>query len=422
VKKLALLLLLAIPLFAQPVSLIRFDPPDPTPRTAVYAHVHIPTFGCGVTGTTVTRSGSIISISLQPSVVLCFAARPADITVDLGVVPAGVYDVVVTPGMLLSAIAEAELDVRDANPPFDVRPNTRGSDGDVVRLYGANLRGAVSVHFGSTNAEVLSVLDDRIEVREPMLAPGTYDVTVEKPGQTLVATAAFHVPDLPKYSHAYYERVLFPVFWSGGGAFGAQWRTDATLFNGSLLTITPLDSSIFLIPQPKQTIVATASSTTPNGVLEVLPRQATATINFGLNVRDLSRDAQDLGTEIPVIRESQLFAAPFSIPNIPNDPRYRITLRLYDIDGSTFFGVRFISAGGLELMPQAFINLSADAALRNGGVATINDLIAAYPQLAGKGPLRLEIDPFIASGARAAWGFVSVTNNETQRVTVISPQ
>ena len=84
--------------------------------------------------------------------------------------------------------------------------------------------------------------------------------------------------------------------------------------------------------------------------------------------------------------------------------------------------MRFISAGGLELLPRASIALRADAGLRNGGYASINDLVALYPQLDGKGPLRLEIDPDIRNGARAAWGFVTVTNNETQRVKVIAPQ
>jgi hypothetical protein len=41
------LFLLAAPLFAQPVAVIRFEPPDPTPRTAVTAHIHVPNAGCG---------------------------------------------------------------------------------------------------------------------------------------------------------------------------------------------------------------------------------------------------------------------------------------------------------------------------------------------------------------------------------------
>jgi len=421
VKKLALLLLvLTTPLFAQQVSVLRFDPPDPTSETGVHAHVHIPNFGCGITGATVTRSGSIIGIALQPSVVLCLVPSPADITVDLGVLPAGVYDVVVSPGQLLSAIAEAELDVRDGNPPFTVSPDTPGSA--TIDLVGnANLRGTTGVHFGTSAAEVVSVTANEVRVKVPVLEPGTYDVIVDTLPNPLRATAAYHVPKADTRNPAFYERVLFPVFWSGSGAFGSVWRTQVTIHNGNDFLITPPGLGILLPLGPTVTAIATADDTRPNGAVEILSRQANARVDIGLNVRDLSRDAQDLGTEIPVVRESQLYARPFSIASVPGDSRYRVTLRLYNLDGPTRFGIRVLS-GSTEVLPFTAIVLNADASLQGGSFAVINDLAATYPQLAGKSSLRIEIDPLIKSGARAAWGFVSVTNNETQHVTVISPQ
>jgi hypothetical protein len=420
-KKLALLLLLTFPLFAQKVTVLRFDPPDPTSETAVVAHIHIPNFGCGATGATVTRNGSIIGISLISSTVLCLVPAPADVTVDLGVIPAGVYDVVVSPGQLLLGLAEAELDVRDAHPPFTVRPNTRGSGNDVIRIDGDNnLAGATAVHFGTAAAEIVRAFPGEIQVNPPALGPGTYDVIVDKLPDPLRATAAYHVPAAVIRNPAFYERVLFPVFWSGAGRFGSQWQSEATLHNGNEVPIEPADPSIFTNLAIGTTAVATADSSRPNGLVEVLPRQTDAAVDFGLNVRDLSRDATDLGTQIPVIRESQLFARPFSIANVPNDPRYRVTLRVYDLDGPSTFGLHVFS-GTTEVLPSSIV-LGADAALKNGGAAVIGDFLAQYPQLAGKGSLRIEIDPLIRSGARAAWGFVSITNNDTQQVTVISPQ
>lgn len=421
-KKLVLVLLLTLPLFAQQTTVVRFDPPDPTSETRVVAHIHLSSFGCGARGATVTRSGSIISIALKPSVVLCLVPAPADVTVDLGVVPAGVYDVVVGQEQILIGLAEAELDVRDANPPFTVRPNTRGSGNDVVRING-DLTGATAVHFGTTAAEILRTVEGEIQVNAPALAPGTYDVIVDKLPVPLRATAAYHVPATATAirNPAFYERVLFPVFWSGAGAFGSQWQSEATLHNGNEVPLTPPDPSIFTNLAIGATSVATADSSRPNGLVEFLPRQTNTLVDLGLNVRDLSRDATDLGTQIPVVRESQLFARPFSIANVPNDARYRITLRVYDLDGPTTFSLHVFS-GTTEVMQPAAITLNADAALKNGGAGAINDFFAKYPQLAGKGPLRLEIDPLIRSGARAAWGFVSVTNNDTQHVTVISPQ
>lgn len=420
------LLLLTTPLFGQ----IHFDPPDPTPRTAVLARIHIPGAGCGLTGAIVNRSGSIIGISLQYSNIQCFAAEPADIAVDLGIVPAGVYDVVVSPGLLLSALAEAELDVRDANPPFEVRPNTRGSGS--VRLVGQNLDGATSVHFGTTAAEVISISANEILVREPGQTPGTFDVTIEKPAVTLRATAAYHVPKAAGLNEAFYERVLLPVFWSGPGAFGAQWQTTASLYNANEYTITAAHSSVLYSvcviancdprPLPNSTTTAPSDSSRTAGVVEELPRQAMEKIDLGLAIRDFSRSAQDLGTEIPVVRQSNLYARTFSIPNVPNDPRYRLTLRLYNIESATVFGLRIYTNASSTPVVTKSIVLTADTGLRNGGFAVINDLLAAYPEIGAFGPLRVEIDPGIRNGYKSAWGFVTVTNNDTQHVTVLSPQ
>ena len=53
--------------------------------------------------------------------------------------------------------------------------------------------------------------------------------------------------------------------------------------------------------------------------------------------------------------------------------------------------------------------------------AQISDLVGAFPQLAGKGPLRILIGA-VAKGQAPFWGFVTVTNNDTQQVTTITPQ
>lgn len=441
------LLLLAAPLFAQSGALIRFDPPDPTTGTAVTAHIHVPTFGCGATGAIVTRVGSNISVSLQADLKQCIRQAPGDVTVDLGILPAGIYDVLVSPGMLLSVIAEQTLVVREANPRFDVRPNTRGAVNDVIRLVGNDLVHCVvgpqpplvcdpvTVHFGTTAAEIISVSFDQIWVKQPLLAPGTYDVTIERPGVPLTAIAAFHVPKAAPamVNESFYARVLLPVFWSGPGAFGAQWQSEATAWNGNEYPLTPAHATIFHIQCPittcdsrvpgNSTATVNADGSTVTGVVEELPRQATAKSDFGLVIRDTSRADKDLGTEIPVVRDSQLFARTFSIPNVPADARYRLTLRLYDLDGvEGVFSLRIYTNGAPYPTVTESIALTAQESLRNGGFAIVNDLIAKYPQLAGSGPLRVEIDPLIRHGARSAWGFITVTNNDTQHVTVISPQ
>jgi hypothetical protein len=58
-------------------------------------------------------------------------------------------------------------------------------------------------------------------------------------------------------------------------------------------------------------------------------------------------------------------------------------------------------------------------------VASIGDLTAAFPQLAAIPRYTIRIRPYqtLADPPRdlSAWGFVTITNNDTQEVTIVSP-
>jgi hypothetical protein len=424
-----IIVLLAMPALA--AGTIHFDPPDPTSRTPVLAHIALP--ACGLGQPTVTRHGSIIDITVTQADVC-----PASFTADLGVLPAGVYDVIVGEPTILIGLAEATLVVRDAAPPFVVEPDvvTAGFDGN-VHLIGSSIVGCavgpspivcehVDVRFGDALAQVVSTSPGEIVVKPPAsLAPGTYDVSIFRTTQILTAHAAFHVaaPDEPP-SSAFYERVLFPVFFSGPGALGSNWQTTAMLSNGNDFAWTAAQPSIFPSVPPHATATATGTSTSA-GVLEFAPRQAIGNASFALNVRDLSRQSQDLGTEIPVVRESELRDRAFSLLNVPADPRYRVTLRVYDVDGPRQVPVRIWQTrpdGDRLLAESITLFLTAQPSLHGGGFAIVNDLIGAYPQLAGNGPLRIELLPFQPPDAKTVWAFASITNNDTQHVTIVTPQ
>jgi hypothetical protein len=127
-----------------------------------------------------------------------------------------------------------------------------------------------------------------------------------------------------------------------------------------------------------------------------------------------------VGTEVRVVRERDARYGKFLIENVPADSRYRTSLRIYAIDG-----------GASEVKVSAF---SFDA----GRVATVKlegcaappcnsaepgfgmfDLAALFPAFAQSGPISLVIE---APPLRPHWALVSITNNTTQHVTVISPQ
>jgi hypothetical protein len=384
----------------------------------------------------VTGAQNIISITVEYAGACISEMAPMafDVVADLGALPPGLYDVVATPGNLTVAIAEATLPVRDAAPPFGVKPNVSDIYGGNVRLNGENIAGCGAspgictpvVKFGDVPAtRVTPTSTSEIVVEAPPHEPGIVDVTLENNGTILRATAAFHYFGTGPNA-AFFERVLVPVFFSGPGAFGSQWKTEAALYNGDDYPIDEAGTPYFSFlcsfdpcdgrPQPGTTTFAQGAPV-PTGVVSFLPRYAMQNVFFSLLVRDLSRSATDFGTSVPVVREREMFHRTFSLVNIPSDARYRLGLRLYAYDTiPTTFHITITPIGGGDVVNRDVPLLPA----RDHAFAFIGDLLAEHPSLIGRGPLRIEISP--TESATLAWGYVSVTNNDTQHVTVIAPE
>jgi len=286
------------------------------------------------------------------------------------------------------------------------------------------------VFFGTQQAEVVEQINtNTIIVRAPQHDAGTVDVSVSAAGQTLRSIAGFHyfssgsTPDL-----AFFEPVLFPVMLSGPGAFGSSWLTEATLRNENDVPLTTAAPNVFEIHgceplcDPRVAAHATAfnAGNQPTGFEMFVARSLAQKVHYGLLVRDLSRQAEALGTEIPVVRENDFYDRQFTLLNVPSDPRFRVSLRLFRLDGGTSLRIRV-----RQLRAENAPLVDTDVALSttaNGSytLGFIGDLLTTYPQLVNKGALRIEIDG--VGPQRATWGFASITNNNTQHVTVISPQ
>jgi hypothetical protein len=428
--------LLLIITFTASAANIRFDPPDPNSRTAVTAYVTGAVNSCDPQGSTVTKNGSTISIAIDVPCSIPFPViKGWTIPVDLGLIPPGVYSVTAAvPGITLGS---ATLVVRDASPAFDVVPNVTSAAGDQVRLIGKNLVScaqscaAPTVKFGDAVAPIDSVSAGEIDVRAPVHAAGPVDVTVESDNSVLRSPGAFYyVPSLvQQLDPAFYEPVLIPVIYSGPGAYGSQWDTEVVLRNENDYQLTLPEGSIFSVscgiilpcagrPLPHRAMKLTGIQY-PTGYIQFVPRQAAASLHFDVLFRDLSRQAEAFGTEIPVIREKETFDRPFELLNVPTDSRFRVGLRLYAFGAAAFPHITISSLDSDLALVSTDMQLYAEASGVSVGTtpayAQISDLVVAYPQLVGKGPLRIVID-------RGAWAFVTVTNNETQQVTTISPQ
>jgi len=415
---------------------IRFEPPNPDSQTAVTAHVLVK--GCGSESVAdVTRSGNIIGITIAASSTCAPESESLqDLRADLGVLPPGIYDVVASPGALLIAIAEGFLPVTEANPSFRIQPNTIDEAGGQIRLIGPIvfcaagpspiICGSATVKIDGVDAPVISKGNGELLVHAPPHDPGVVDVVVQGDAGTFTRTAALnYFAWTGAYDPAFFERVLVPVFFSGPGAFDSQWRTELAVHNGNPFTLMQGSDGLFMTPCMPVCDVRLAGgasqvvngSNIATGVVQFLPRQATPQLDFSLLVRDVSRDATDFGTSVPVVREAEMFTRTFSLVNVPSDPRYRIGLRLYAYD--TIPTTMAIGISALQGGQSAGFTVTLLPAHEHAFLL-IGNLLASAPQLIGNGPLRIDITP-LEPGTRA-WGYVSITNNETQHVTTIAPE
>jgi hypothetical protein len=242
-----------------------------------------------------------------------------------------------------------------------------------------------------------------------------------------------------------YDRVLVPVFFNSRGAFGSFWTTDVTATNlsGNPIVVARPLFGVYVpscLPgcscSPRNDIGAYGASSmcdevaSRSGVIVYVPKGVTPDdLQWDGHIRDLSRQADSAGTQIPIVRESELRVSHMSLPHIASGPNFRSALRVYSYDAGTEVGIAiYDERAGMLVRDQ--LKLTSDQTAgpfpMHPQFAMIGDLAAAYPELASATHLRIEIvipqplaDP---PHFNHAWAFVSTTNNTTQQVTITSPQ
>jgi len=130
---------------------------------------------------------------------------------------------------------------------------------------------------------------------------------------------------------------------------------------------------------------------------------------------------------VPFARESDFSADRIDLLGIPTDARFRKTLRIYSLDPvATDVEVREYVEPESSILTGVPIESVADTLV---GTTTVHLAASAsrfaapaYAELGSlpsstTGTVRLEIRP-LAPGTRI-WAFLSLTNNETQAVTIV---
>lgn len=246
------------------------------------------------------------------------------------------------------------------------------------------------------------------------------------------------------------DHILIPYF-SGSplsGAFGSLWSTELAILNDSGETIVlwgydercPLSACVTTGATPPGITFYPSfphRETLLNGVLlNVDPASAADRVMVKLRSRDISREDEGWGTEIPTITESGAPRSHFTILDVPTDSRYRVMLRVYQFHPEPisarvrFFSTpRHVSAPAFRGYPPDVLLAEETIAMtarrhvstweRYPGYAEIQMLTQTHPELLQTERMRIEVTS-LTEGVRL-WGFVTITNNETQHVTVVSP-
>jgi hypothetical protein len=294
------------------------------------------------------------------------------------------------------------------------------------------------VLFGSTEAESVTLVNETtLRVVTPPRPPGLVQVTVSQfDGAATRGNAFTYTGDIEEG----FERILVPVFSPPvQGAFGSEFRTILRASNtGSQpnrVALYGLDSTCILVqpvlgPNDPRLINndATTQELTPEcsqwpARFFYVPSSVAGNLTMNLRVRDTSRSDLSHGTEIPVVRESEFKDGRLVLLGVPIDnTRFRNTLRIYATEpgfvavtiGDQVRAVELL-AGRNEFEPAFAMlgNYPGPGEIEAPGRDTVRIMIEAMPAPGG-------ITTPIPS-AKPIWAFVSVTNNVTQEITVVTP-
>lgn len=320
--------------------------------------------------------------------------------------------------------------------------------GTQVRIDGENLSAPIlcilpcpaEVRFGGRLATLLEESSQRLVVRTPTGAEGFADISIRRnDGAVLTTSNGFRY-----YTSrdAGYARVLLPVVTEAtAGSGGSRWKTELWIHNraprpvsiapalcpdgGACPAVYPLTFTIPPGDSLRDPLIQEKADPNPGVVLYV--QNDAHLLEWQLRLFDESSMATVGGVELPVVREEDFQRTTIDLLNVPMDARYRQTLRIYDLtaNGNGEFDVRFhgMRDGEDELLHTAKIRTAARTAPEfrsEPGFAQILRLAEAYPNLRRAERVRVEISP-VNTDAKF-WAFVSVTNDHSQAVTIISPQ
>jgi hypothetical protein len=162
------------------------------------------------------------------------------------------------------------------------------------------------------------------------------------------------------------------------------------------------------------------SELTPRGRLENRSRNCREHLDQRQSAGSFACALDTWGTEIPVVFINEQSTAPVVLLDIPTSDRFRVMLRMYDLGvEANEFIVDIRPLNGDEILHQARIPSSILTSIGGSPMGiwfaalTLSDWPSGSPE-------RVRVTISNVNEAKL-WAFATVTNNETQHITVVSP-
>ena len=348
--------------------------------------------------------------------------------------PAGDYHVTVhwQEGANERILNEGRLVVHEAVPDVEVRPwVVTVAGGAELRVNGHAplcLQSEVCPETGIVTIDgqpfTARYEPDHLIVDAPPHAEGAVDIGIRYNGKELRSNALLYYNDpqsTPEWS--VFEPVLLPVLDGGPGVLGSMWETEA---------VVGTEPSYYVGTNAPANGNETAGFRRfsgrgfPHGAVFAIPRRESAQTHVALRLREASRNPDGYGTELPVVHEKDFASPRVTLYDVPVGPRFRSKLRVYSIN------------------PPSGDEGNVSVTLTRAGTnryVTSRQLPWTRPRCSYEScmPAYAEVDleslpgsPEIQAGSRFdlsfwgsyadIWAFVTVVDNTTQSVSVISPR
>jgi hypothetical protein len=289
------------------------------------------------------------------------------------------------------------------------------------------------VFFGFTNASSRLIDETTIVATAPAHATGTVGISVVQWDGAATLQRAFTFTQ--GFPDAAFERILLPILSEPvRGGFGSEFHTSLTVANkglnatdeASVYGLEPFCILSACIPWnfansldvvPGRGILPTdiVLSGKPGRFIYV-PKTDMHEIAMNLRVHDVSRATLNFGTEMPIVRDDDFVTDRITLVGVPTAPGFRNTLRIYGLGPSL---VKVTVDGRPPV----------DVFVREGEVDVFDPAYALFTDFPiGAGSVNVTIDAQVDTGPLTPplqfpiWAFITVTNNETQLITTITPQ